>query len=345
MIPLAIRLKGRGFNIIFGTGEKYQRFFAAEMPGTECISLPGFSPVYSSYLPQYLIVLAQFPLLVWHSITENIRLKKILRERKIEIIISDNRFGLRSRNIRSVYVTHQIRIPFPAFFRFLEPAGIWLHRQVISKFSLCIIPDLPGDLNLSGRLSHDVKLPGNCIYAGILSRFTCIEDDKTVPAADPGGTVLMLSGPEPQRSILEKKLMSVLSGSLTHILVLAGRPDRDPDKSAGNKPGCFNHLPGSIMKNVLAGSRRIIARPGYTSVMELVSLGKSAILIPTPGQPEQEYLAGLMRDRGWFALLPQKSVGKLLPPVPVPSFPADEILIQSSMLLETALDRISEDNK
>jgi hypothetical protein len=345
MIPLAIRLRERGFTIIIGTGKKYHRFFAAEIPGIECICLPGFRPGYSSYLPQYLILLAQIPLLVWHSIAENFRLKKIIKKRKIDIVISDNRFGLRSSNIRSVYVTHQIRIPFPEYFRFLEPAGIWLHRQVIRKFSLCIIPDLPGDLNLSGKLSHDVRLPGNTIYTGILSRFTCTEDDKAGPAVDPGGTVVMLSGPEPQRSILEKKLLQLFTDNITKTIFLAGRPDCDDQESDDKRPGYFSHLQGSIMKKILAGSGRIITRPGYTSIMELVSLGKSAILIPTPGQTEQEYLAGLLRDRGWFACLPQKCVGELLPPVPAYSFPADEIIRQSSILLETALDRILEDKK
>lgn len=345
MIPLAMRLREKGFNIIIGTGEKYHCFFAAEIPGVECINLPGFRPWYSAYLPQYLVLILQFPLLVWHSLAENFRLKRIIRKRNIDIVISDNRFGIWSRKIQSVYVTHQIRIPFPEYFRFLEPAGIWLHRQLIRNFSLCIIPDLPGDLNLSGRLSHDIKLPENTIYAGILSRFTCIAEDASVPPADPGDTVVMLSGPEPQRTILEKKLLSLLKGSPDRTLFLAGRPYRDHPKAADYIPGYYDHLPGSITKKILSGSRRIITRSGYTTIMELVSLGKSAILIPTPGQTEQEYLAGLMRERGWFACLPQKCIRESLPPVPALSYPVEEILDQSRNLLEKALDRISENNK
>ena len=171
MIPLARKLREMNNNIIIGSGEEHLALFRNEVPGLSYIKFTGFKPGYSSFLPQYLTLLLKTPLLLYHIIREHFRLKKIIREHSIDIVISDNRFGLWNRNITTVYITHMPLIPFPKSLRFLEFIGILLHRAVIKKYSLCFIPDLPGELNVSGRLSHRIKLPDNVRFTGILSRF------------------------------------------------------------------------------------------------------------------------------------------------------------------------------
>ena len=172
MIPVAKKLREMNNNVIIASGEEHLSLFRLEFPGITCIPFPGFKPAYSRYFPQYISLLFKIPVLIWHIVREHFRLKRLITENNIDIVISDNRFGLWHRNIVSVYVTHMPLVPLPGNLRFLEHVGVLLHRMIIKKYTFCFIPDLPGDLNLSGRLSHGLKLPDNVRYIGILSRFS-----------------------------------------------------------------------------------------------------------------------------------------------------------------------------
>lgn len=344
MIALATRLRELNYNVIAGAGEEHLALFRTEIPGIECINFPGFKPGYSRYFPQYATLLLQTPVLFYNIISEHFRLKKIIREKRIDIVISDNRFGLWNRKTKTVYVTHQLRIPFPNTFQVFEFAGILFHRAIIKQFSLCFIPDLPdNNINLSGRLSHGVKLPGNALYIGILSRFTdMVSRTGDSPISCRHNTVI-LSGPEPQRSIMGQKLEVILKDKELQTVFLGGRPDRDPAASKSDNIIYYNHLPGASMKELISGSERIITRSGYTTIMELISLNCSALLIPTPGQTEQEYLANWHREKGWFSSTLQKYLRDSLPETEIKTIPAEEIISQSRLLLDKALKRISED--
>jgi hypothetical protein len=343
MIALASRLREMNYNILFGAGEKHLTFIRNEMPGLTYINFPGFRPGYSRFLPQYIILLLEIPLLLFHIIREHIRLGRIIPEHSVDIVISDNRFGLWNKSIKTIYVTHQPLIPLPKPFSFLEFIGVLLHRLVIIKYSLCFIPDLPGDLNLSGRLSHCVKLPQNVRFVGILSRFSGTSPSRDESHDGTGHYTVILSGPEPQRGILEKKLTHILKDKKHPSIFLLGNPDKPDSMIRSGNIICYNHLPGPAMKEVIAGSEAIVTRSGYTTIMELVSLNCSALLIPTPGQTEQEYLARYLSEKGWFTTVSQKKIDMDTP------FPSanlkwnHEIDAQSRMLLDNALMEMSEE--
>jgi len=344
MIALATRLRELNYNVIIGAGEEHLALFRAEIPGIECIDFPGFKPGYSRYLPQYATLLLQTPVLFYTIISEHLRLRKIIRENKINIVISDNRFGLWNRKIKTVYVTHQLRIPFPKTFRIFEFAGILFHRAIIMKYTFCFIPDLPDNkINLSGRLSHGIKLPGNAMYIGILSRFTYMGSRSEDSPVSCRHNTVILSGPEPQRSILGQKLEGILKDKKPQTVFLGGRPDRDSAALQSDNIIFYNHMPGAAMKELISGSERIITRSGYTTIMELISLHRSALLIPTPGQTEQEYLASWHQEKGWFSGTLQKHLRDSLPEAEIKIVPAEEIISQSRSLLGEALKRISED--
>ena len=284
MIPLAEKLRDLNYNIIFGAGEKHLAFLQNEVPGLTYINFPGFRPVYSRFLPQYIVLLFEIPVLIYHIISEHFRLKKIIRDYSISTVISDNRFGLWNKKIRTVYITHQPLIPFPRVFSFLEFTGTYLHMKIIRKYTFCFIPDLPGDLNLTGRLSHGFKLPENTRFTGILSRFFGLPASTDSPSSDPGYITVILSGPEPQRGILEKKLTSILKKKDHPVVILGGRPGKQTVMTSYGNITRYDHLHRQAMKEVISGSGTIISRAGYTTIMELISLGRSAIIIPTPGQ-------------------------------------------------------------
>jgi len=343
MIPLAVKLREQNFNVIIGTGKEHQALYRTEIIGIECIDFPGFKPGYSKYLPQYLSLFFKIPVLIYHIFSEHVKLKRIIRESEIDIVISDNRFGLWNSSIKTVYVTHQLRIPFPVALRPFEFIGIAIHRAVIRKYSFCFIPDLPGEVNLSGRLSHGIKLTGNAMYIGILSRFIGINSSPGDSPVSGEYNTVILSGPEPQRTLFEKKLTGILKNRLPKSVVLGGRPDRESKERESDNIIYYNHQPATAMRQIISGSRIIITRSGYTTIMELVSLNRTALIIPTPGQTEQEYLAGYLSKKTWFTGLQQNDLKEEIPEVTSQTAPGDEIINESRRLLETALKKLSED--
>jgi hypothetical protein len=342
MIPLARRLREMNNKVIIGSGEEHLTLFRNELPGLSYVSFPGFKPAYSRFLPQYISLLFKIPALLYHIIIEHLRLKRILSEYSVDIIISDNRFGLWNRKVTSVYITHMPLVPFPLWCKFLEPIGLLLHRQIIRKYTLCFIPDLPGDLNLSGRLSHNVKLPGNVRYIGILSRFAYagknINDNKIKFRHN----TVILSGPEPQKEILKQKLIAILQDKEPNTVIFEGTPKNEGAISGYRNIVFYNHLPSIPMREIIESSELIITRSGYTTLMELASLNLTALIIPTPGQTEQEYLAEYLSAKGWFSTVSQNALkdGILITPGKV--IRHDEINRQSSILLTDALKELLE---
>jgi hypothetical protein len=308
MIPLALELRKRGNEIIFGVDSSIIPVIEKDLPDINIIAIPGAVIRYSGILPQYISIFLQVPRIVAASFREFSALKRLARQLKPDIIISDNRFGFFHKDIFSVYITHQLRVPFPGLMKFLEPAAAWLNRKVISNYDLCLVPDYPGNENLSGRLSHQLQMPDNVFYMGPLSKFSgasAVESDITLPHPY---YCLILSGPEPQRSLLFDKITRVLSG--THLVVLIGSPAPGFRSDTGNTTVITNP-DTATMKKVICGSSLVISRAGYSTVMELVSLGKGGVIVPTPGQTEQEYLGQYHDGRHGFITLKQTDLEHL----------------------------------
>lgn len=303
MIPLARELKKRGNDVVFGADAQLLPLIEHELPGIRLVEIPGMRIRYSRFLPQYLCIFMQLPVVVISAFREHFALRRIARDINPSVIISDNRFGFFHRRIFSVYVTHQLRIPFPRSLRFMEPFTAFLHRLIINRYDLCLVPDYPGPVNLSGRLSHGLKLPRNVHYMGPLSRFRMASPPEAEITLRRPYCCLILSGPEPQRTMLLEEVVATLRGIQLCVLSTAPVkmiPGDDPFLTCIIRPG------SGTMRQVIEGSSLVITRSGYTSVMELVSLGRGAVLIPTPGQPEQEYLGDYLNGHHGFITLGQQ---------------------------------------
>lgn len=336
MIPLARKLRDRGHKIFIGAGGDHLALLHTELPEASFIDFPGFSPGYSKRLPSYLVMLFKIPLLTWHVICEHRKLKKIIRDHDIDLVISDNRFGLWTRRAKCVYVTHMVRIPYPKPFRFAEFTGVLVHRFIMNRYDLCFIPDLPGTNNVSGRISHDVKLPRHARYIGLLSRFDGIAPAEK-PIVEQRHNTVILSGPEPQRGIMKGIMEERFRAEEPVTVILGGKPARGAGMLKSGNIIYFSHLPASDMAAMLLSSESVITRSGYTTVMELISLNLSALLIPTPGQTEQEYLAEYLGDKGWFAASPQKNSMKAALVPSKCTFDCDAIMKESEKLLDEAI--------
>lgn len=330
-------------NIFIGSGEEHLSLFRKELAGLSYIQFPGFKPGYSRFLPQYLILLLKTPLLLYHITREHFRLKKIIQKHAIDIVISDNRFGLWNRKVKTAYVTHMPLIPFPKPLRFLEFFGVLLQRVVIKKYSMCLIPDLPGELNVSGRLSHGIYLPDNVRFIGILSRFISPGVSREEHPIKYQHNTVILSGPEPQKEILKQKLVTLLKDKEPITVFLEGKPDRKNEAVRLGNIFFYNHLFSSEMKEMITTSERIITRSGYTTIMELISLNCCALLIPTPGQTEQEYLAEYLAGKGWFSAISQREIKAEISLPATKAIWPDDIITQSNMLLSEALKELLEE--
>jgi hypothetical protein len=300
MIPVAAKLLSEDNKVVFGGSSRQLALINSDLPEAGTLLFPGFTTRYSKWLPMYLHMILRVPLFIVSVIAEHRKLRSLLGRERFDMVISDNRMGLWSRKVNSVYVTHMLRIPMPRLLRFLEPVGAWIHRLVINRYDECWIPDEPGGKNLSGRLSHDIKLPERARYIGILSKYSVCSDKEMaipgelIPLLDRPWSSLILSGPEPQRSLLRTAIAGRWQNTDELLVVFEGNAE---GRSAITRTGMIisvPHLKPCPMAAVIKGSHKIYSRSGYTTIMELASLGRydsRAVLIPTPGQTEQEYLA------------------------------------------------------
>lgn len=230
-----------------------------------------------------------------HALTE-----AIVKERSIDIVVSDNRYGVCSSRAHSVVITHQSNIMMPRRFGMLRGVVNAMNHRLLRNFTTCWIPDLPGGDALAGELGSFHKVPHGLRveYIGWLSRFLPIEHlgEKRYDV------LAILSGPEPQRSLFEKAVSQQLAHSNLRYLIVRGVPGSD---AAGNGH-VVNFLKADDLQRVMASSEVVVARSGYSTVMDLLTMRQNAILVPTPGQPEQEYLSKRLKEKGIFFSTSQK---------------------------------------
>lgn len=310
---IAEKLKQRGHKIYLASPRGLHRTFD-NSAYDELIALWSPPVYYPGYLPLYIAVLLQLPLLLWGFLSDRLRLPAMIRRYNIDIVISDNRFGMWNRKVHSIYITHQLRVALPRGLGFFEPLVSAIHRSVIRRYDECWVPDFPGDNNLSGRLSHDCRMHANTGYIGPLSRFL----NHPVPTLQPGHpsfkkedhfTLALLSGPEPQRTNLENIIISQKDKLPGKLVIVAGTPGND--KETANDILRYPWLDGTALGQLINRADLIVCRSGYSTIMDLFYLGRSAILIPTPGQPEQEYLALYMAEKYGIRTLTQKKMADL----------------------------------
>jgi UDP-N-acetylglucosamine transferase subunit ALG13 len=284
----------RGCTVFIAAEGAAAHLLRAEFPTVVMLPLKGYRIRYAkSKLGLVLRMASQIPKIIGSIRYENAWLQETIQTHQIQLVISDNRYGLYSQQIPSVFITHQLTIKMP--FQWLEKWVQRINYHYINRFTACWVPDLAGTENVAGLLSHPKKFPAIPVsYLGLLSRFTATENQSIEY-----DYCVLLSGPEPQRTLLE----NIVCAQISHIggkkIIIRGKPGVDEEKTMDDNTTIVSHLNGYALAQVMQQSRYIISRSGYTSVMELLALQKKSILIPTPGQTEQEYLAELLPQQHW----------------------------------------------
>ncbi len=286
-IPLVRELLAAGANVSVAGNEQQGAIFTAEFPGIKVLHLDGYAVRYArSAIGLLPAMIRQLPRISRSIRKEHAWLKKIALSEKIDAVISDNRYGLYHSGIPSIFITHQLLIK--------TPMGKWANRllqkqnyRYINKFSACWVPDEEQQHNLAGELSHPSRKPAIPVsYIGLLSRL-----NKNNVQEIKDHLFISLSGPEPQRSILEEKIVAAIAHYNGSAVIVRGLPVEKKMIPSTNSIRFYNHLESGEFTNELNKAAYVISRTGYSTIMDIASTGKKSILIPTPGQTEQEYLA------------------------------------------------------
>ncbi len=236
---------------------------------------------------------------------EHLWLDEFILSKKLDVVYSDNRYGLHTIRIPCHVITHQLFIQVPWF---LKPFVNLRVRKYIQLFTTCLVPDFEGTQNLSGALSHATDLPKNVRYIGPLSRFNSPET-YSVSAHDHYHFVAIISGPEPQRTIFQKLMTDIFQTIGRPSLIVCGQPDKTFDEQQRHVR-IVSHLEDDALANVILNCKTLICRSGYSTIMDLDKLKKQAIIVPTPGQTEQEYLAHYHNRAGRHYRIAQKDLTK-----------------------------------
>jgi predicted glycosyltransferase len=298
-IPIIHALLKQQNKVFVCASDASRHLLESEFPNLSIIPIPGYNIRYSRK-PSGMMrsLLFQLPKIAYRAFREFRMVKKIATLIQPDLIISDNRLGFRHTDIPSVYITHQLSI---------ETGNDWLNRMAqrchyvyLNKFDECWVPDDEGRESLAGKLSHPKHMPHIPVhYVGWLSRF--------IPSPSPKKhkAVIVLSGPEPQRTIFEKLIAEQLPTYPESIVLIRGLPGAQKSLYLPPHITVYNHLPGDQLCRFMREAETVIARAGYSTIMDLIAIQQKAILVPTPGQKEQEYLGEHLQHHRLFTTVSQ----------------------------------------
>lgn len=302
-LPLIDELQHQGAQPVLASAGRAGRFLQAERPGLPYLPLPAYDIRYASASMVWNMA-RQGPGLLKTVIAEHHALQSYIRRHQIAGVISDNRFGCFTKACPTVFLTHQLHIRTPS--QWTGALANWLNTGFIRRFGACWVPDYEGDANLSHELGHPPLSGLPTCYIGPLSRFSVQGQPVLPPPAYESMTVL--SGPEPQRSRLEQELLAQLARLPGRHLLAQGIPVQGGAKQVG-RVTVYPYLGQRQLAVLARQSQVVISRPGYSSLMDWSALGvRHLLLIPTPGQTEQEYLAQHWENNGMAAVQQQGRV-------------------------------------
>lgn len=288
-IPIIKALQETNYIPIIASDGIALELLRKEFPYIKTLKLPSYQIEYAKNGKNFKWKLLQnFPKMMKAVLNEKKMIKKWIKKYDIEGIISDNRLGVFSKKVPSVFITHQLNV--------MTGNTTWitskLHQHIIKKYKECWVPDVEETPNLSGKLGHlettDLKLK----YIGSLSRFHKKETPKIYDL------MVILSGPEPQRGLLEEKLKKEILKYDGKVIFIKGIVQKNQKKEQIENVTYYNFMNTRQLEQTFNESDMVLCRSGYTTIMDLVKLEKKAFFIPTPGQFEQEYLAEKLEKEG-----------------------------------------------
>jgi len=294
-IPIIKALAAQNCRIILACDGRALSLLQKEFPQLESIQLKSYEIRYQKKGNFVRTVLSQVPKILKSIRQEHQALQQLVEEYQIDIVLSDNRYGLWSPKTYNIFMSHQLFIRMPKGLRFLEPLVFKVNHRYIDKFDECWIPDFTNEFSLAGDLSNREALdPNRYHFIGPLSRMQL----KEVPLV--WDLIIVLSGPEPQRSIFEEKLIQQAQQIKQKILLVRGVTETNNTQVINEWLTIKDYLTSADLNKAILSAKLVLARSGYSTIMDLYRLKKPAILVPTPGQTEQEYLGSYLMQKKHF---------------------------------------------
>ena len=292
----------RGWRIVLASSGRALWLLQKECPWGRFAELPDYSIRYArgSWLLPKLSV--QIPRVLQRIVQEHRAVTGLVRRFRPELIVSDHRYGVWHPQVPSVFLSHQIRFAMPPGLSWLAPLPALFNRYFHRFFARVLIPDEPqsGRGRLSGDLSRPLVQDSRYHFIGILSSVKWHDGQQDIDV------LVSISGPEPQRSLFEQKVLSQIGQIPGRRVVFLGKSETAEVRRLEN--GWLEiHAspPRQLAAQLMNRARKIISRPGYSTLMELAELGKPALFVPTPGQTEQQYLARRLARMGLFPAVQQ----------------------------------------
>jgi uncharacterized protein (TIGR00661 family) len=251
-----------------------------------------FLAKFSAYLPLILKAIAE----------EQLKTMKIINKGKYNLLISDHRYGFGSRKIPSYLMMHQLRLVTPFRLAVVEEVTELFHFSMLLRFKKIIVPDFKNK-SLSGDLSHslDIFNGWNVEYIGPLS------DLRKRDLKEDIDYLFTISGPEPSRTVFQKKILEQIKNIDGKIVVVLGKAEKKKSKQKENIE-IHDYLKSDKFEEIMNRSKMIVSRSGYSTLMDIVELKKKAMFVPTPQQTEQEYLARYHKKKKYFYSVSQKKL-------------------------------------
>lgn len=341
-VPIINALLVRNCRVVVAADGPALDFLQKEFRQTSFIRFQGKTIRYNQKGSLAFRLLLQTPMLLWSGIQEHFVLKRLIKQTGASLVISDNRYGLWSNKARTVFITHQLFIQAPGGLKWIEPLLWQITRFFLKKYNHCWVPDFPEAPGLSGLLSHKLHVP-RITFVGPLSRFHSLSDNafrNPLPNNFPGHFILcILSGPEPQRSSFERLLKYQFEKASLPAVFVLGKPGNNLRHGSGNI-FFIDHAASEEFAWLIKNASLVICRSGYSTLMDLSVFGKKALLVPTPGQTEQEYLGQMLLNSGMAYSVSQSNFNLEKDIVHANNFSGIKDLLYGGDLLSGAIDQV-----
>jgi uncharacterized protein (TIGR00661 family) len=300
-IPIIRALLDRGYKVVIISTGRSLSLLRREFGSCVFVDLPDYNVRYSRHgwllIPHLLL---QMPAVFIRLHREHGEAERLAILHKADLIVSDNRYGCYSKQIPSYLITHQLRFQLPKWLEWSAWISEWFNRFYFRHYRNVLVPDENRTPNLSGDLSHRGRITNHpkLRFVGPLSSLnsvgTAVKEDIDV--------LFLISGPEPHRTMLEDLIMTQIEDLPGKKVIVLGKPEASGDPHPWNRDDLkiHPHLVRECLADFMRRARLVVSRAGYSTVMELMAAGRKAVLIPTPGQTEQEYLAEHLMETGLF---------------------------------------------
>ncbi len=288
-IPIIRALQENNYIPVIASDGIALELLRKEFPNIQTLELPSYQIEYAKNGANFKWKLIKNgPKMIRAILEEKKTIQNWVEKYAIDGIISDNRLGVFSKKIPSVFITHQLNV--------MTGNTTWIsskiHQSIIKKYMECWVPDLIGTPNLTGKLGHIDNPNLKTKYIGPLSRLQKILLPKKYDL------LVILSGPEPQRGMLEKHLKKEIVKYNGNVIFIEGNIEKEQKTTTIRNVTYYNFMNSTELEQAFNESEMVLCRSGYTTIMDLAQLRKKAFFIPTPGQYEQEYLAKKLKKEG-----------------------------------------------